>query len=212
MTTTTDTTASVTRAGAPHRDDVVRALSAAFADDPVFGWILPHPDDRLPALPPTFAAFVDAFARHDATDAALVGGDVAGAALWVPPGVEAVHPDDAGALDAALALLPDPAQHRLAQCMEVFATLHPHEPHWYLNFLGIDPAHQGRGLGSALLGSVLEVADAWHQPAYLEATSPRNRALYERHGFRCIGDLVMPGGPTAFAMWREPQGCAGPVR
>lgn len=55
-----------------------------------------------------------------------------------------------------------------------------------------------------MLGEVLDTADRAGQPAYLEATNQRNRALYERHGFRHVGDLTLPAGPTAYAMWRDP--------
>jgi len=46
--------------------------------------------------------------------------------------------------------------------------------------------------------------DADGQPAYLEATSEHNRRLYERHGFVVTAPIVLPDGPTAYAMWREP--------
>jgi ribosomal protein S18 acetylase RimI-like enzyme len=89
--------------------------------------------------------------------------------------------------------------------VELFGAAHPHEPAWYLQFLGVDPAYQGRGLGSALLRDVLDAADESGQAAYLEASSDRNRALYERHGFAHLGDLTLPDGPTAYAMWRDPR-------
>jgi hypothetical protein len=42
-------------------------------------------------------------------------------------------------------------------------------------------------------------------PAYLEASSARNRALYERHGFEVTEELSLPkGGPPIWLMWREP--------
>jgi hypothetical protein len=56
-----------------------------------------------------------------------------------------------------------------------------------------------------MMRHVLSVADRNGQPAFLVATSPRNREFYERHGFRCTVDLTLPNGPTAFAMWREPD-------
>ena len=93
--------------------------------------------------------------------------------------------------------------------MEAFTILdahHPHEPHWYLGFLGVQPALQGLGLGSALLQATLVGVDAAGEPAYLEATSADNRRLYERHGFEVVRELPLPGGPSLFAMWREPQG------
>ena len=45
---------------------------------------------------------------------------------------------------------------------------------------------QGRGLGGALLGFLCDRADGAGLPAYIEATSGRNRALYERFGFRLL--------------------------
>jgi hypothetical protein len=50
----------------------------------------------------------------------------------------------------------------------------------------------------------LERCDRDGAPAYLEATSDRNRALYERHGFRADGGIPLPGGPMVWRMWRDP--------
>jgi hypothetical protein len=42
-------------------------------------------------------------------------------------------------------------------------------------------------------------------PAHLEASTERNRALYERHGFSLTGSFNLPaGGPPLREMWREP--------
>ena len=40
-------------------------------------------------------------------------------------------------------------------------------------------------------------------PAYHEATTPRNRALYERHGYVTQGEFTLPDGPTLWRMWRD---------
>jgi predicted N-acetyltransferase YhbS len=70
-------------------------------------------------------------------------------------------------------------------------------------FLGVVPGMQGRGLGGALLRERLATADTEGLPAYLEASSPGSKALYERHGFRCVGDPVrLPDGPDIWPMWR----------
>ena len=84
---------------------------------------------------------------------------------------------------------------------------HPKEPHWYLHFLGTEPARQGRGIGSAVLKPMLDTCDAQGLPAYLEATSERNRSLYMRNGFEDHGEpLRLPDdGPLMFPMWREPR-------
>ena len=83
---------------------------------------------------------------------------------------------------------------------------HPQDPpHWYLFILGTEPAAQGRGLGSALLDQGLARVDADGMPAYLESSSERNLALYGRHGFEMTSEVVIPGGPRIWPMWREPR-------
>jgi ribosomal protein S18 acetylase RimI-like enzyme len=96
--------------------------------------------------------------------------------------------------------------------VEQMARFHPAGDLWFLPLLGVDPVAQGRGLGSALLRHGLAACDRDGLPAYLEATNPRNRALYERHGFR-VGDVIQAGSsPPMRAMLREPRtGDTGPA-
>ena len=56
-----------------------------------------------------------------------------------------------------------------------------------------------------MLAHKLEQIDAAGGAAYLEASSPRNRALYERHGFELLEEFTAEGGPTMYAMWRAPR-------
>jgi ribosomal protein S18 acetylase RimI-like enzyme len=78
-------------------------------------------------------------------------------------------------------------------------------PHWYLGYLGTRRGRQGQGLGTQLLREVLAGLDADGVPAYLESSNERNLPLYERNGFRVIGELQALGyGPTIWRMWREP--------
>ena len=56
-----------------------------------------------------------------------------------------------------------------------------------------------------MIQPVLERCDSERAPAYLEATDPRARPLYERNGFEAIDELELPGGgPPFWPMWREP--------
>jgi GNAT superfamily N-acetyltransferase len=79
-------------------------------------------------------------------------------------------------------------------------------PHWYLGYLGTRRGRQGQGLGSEMLREVLTGLDTGGVPAYLESSNERNLPLYERHGFRVVGELQALGrGPTIWRMWREPR-------
>jgi hypothetical protein len=53
---------------------------------------------------------------------------------------------------------------------------------------------------------VLTKADADGMPAYLESSNARNVPLYERHGFKVVGDFqALNDGPTIWRMWRDPK-------
>jgi GNAT superfamily N-acetyltransferase len=81
---------------------------------------------------------------------------------------------------------------------------HPHEPHWYLNLIGVEPSAQGHGGGSALLAHTLERCDAEGLPAYLDSNTERSIPLYQRHGFEVTEEVRLPrGGPPFWRMWRE---------
>ena len=81
---------------------------------------------------------------------------------------------------------------------------HPRKSHWYLSELGVRPQSQGRGYGSKLMFEMLATCDRERIPAYLESSTERSRALYERHGFRTTEVIRMPrGGPPLWLMWRH---------
>jgi ribosomal protein S18 acetylase RimI-like enzyme len=82
---------------------------------------------------------------------------------------------------------------------------HPREVHWHLPLIGVDPAHQGRGIGSALLRHVLKECDGQKVLVYLEATSPRNISLYEQHGFEALGRIQVADSPPIVPMLRKPR-------
>ena len=71
--------------------------------------------------------------------------------------------------------------------------------------LGTEPASQGQGLGSAVLGPVLEQCDADGVGAYLESSKERNIDFYARHGFRVTDELRLLRGPRMWGMWRDPR-------
>ena len=84
---------------------------------------------------------------------------------------------------------------------------HPKDPpHQYLALLGTDPAHQGTGIGSALIAGVLARCDEQGLGAYLESSKEENVPFYGRHGFEVVAELTMRDGPTMWRMWRDPKG------
>ena len=84
---------------------------------------------------------------------------------------------------------------------------HLREPHFYVRTVGVRTALQGQGVGSALMQPMLEKADSAGLPTYIEASSERSAALYERLGFLHMGVFELPeGGPPVWPMRRPPVG------
>lgn len=192
-------------AGRDDRELVAGLLDSAFQDDPVSGWIFPGEEERRTTHPRLMAAFVDivlAEGRIEVTE------DAAACALWLP--MPAGGEDDEGGDEEDFAQLRealDPDNERIEQIGTLTAEVHPvGRAHEYLWMIGVVPGRQGEGLGTALIGSVLERCDREGVPAYLEASSARSRGLYERLGFELVEQpLDLPGGPQMFPMWREPR-------
>ncbi len=191
------TTEAHVRAVAPaDRKKAVATIALAFASDPMMRWSFPDPARYF-----TIARdFIDAFGGH----AVEHGGadeiaDFAAAALWLPPGVA---PDDEAMGAIIAANMPAEKLEDGGSLFEQMDRFHPNEPHWYLPLIGADPVHQGKGYGSALMAHALKRCDRDGLPAYLESSNPTNVPLYERHGFKVIGEIQAGSSPKLTPMLR----------
>lgn len=176
-------------------------LARAFHEDPVFTWWIPDPDRRRVTLPPFFALFVETFLVHGLV---YVDADTTGTAVWGPPSNPMGIEDDEAFGARTEEIVAGVDLPRVLEISTVLAEHHPSVPHYYLQWAAVLPEQQGRGIGSALLAPVLRRCDREGLPAYTEATSLRNRRLYERHGFTFVNDIAPAGGPPLYRMWREP--------
>jgi len=64
---------------------VCDVITLAFATDPLVRWMIPDPTRYLAAMPDIVDAFGSPGIPHGGV---FVAGPFAGAALWLPPGVE----------------------------------------------------------------------------------------------------------------------------
>lgn len=182
-------------------DALGTVLGRAYAGDPVWSWVYPQ-SDRSRRLARMFRSLLRATRDRGAT--VLTDQATRGAAIWQ-------RSDDRGLgvlgnLRMGTSMVASGARVRRGQAvMRAIERRHPKEPHWYLAVLGIDPTHQGEGIGSALVRHVLDDPANVGEPAYLETETPANVPFYERHGFRVVGELDVPGGgPHLWLMWRRP--------
>jgi GNAT superfamily N-acetyltransferase len=195
--------ASIAKASEADIGAMSATLAAAFYDDPVNSWLLPDDDRRLDQLERSFSLFTRRlYAGHDEMYATR---QIAGAAIWEPPGTWKVPISTQVRLTPATIAVYGRRTPALLRVVTRMEKGHPTEPHMYLPFVGVRPEWQGTGIGSALLRPVLDRCDRDRLPAYLEASSPRSRACYERLGFELMEEFEpAPGCPPLWRMWREP--------
>lgn len=194
----------VRRAGSDDVTVLATVLARAFDDDPVSMYAFPDDERRRRALPRFFEVEL---AREYMRDGEIyTTEDLAGAALWGPPGKRR---QGLRSVLAMIPLVPMIGWSRLPAVVRGLASIeakHPKEPHYYLGVLGTDPPSQGKGIGSSLLAPVLERCDAEGIPAYLESSKENNLPFYSRHGFAVTTEVALPGaGPKLWLMWREPR-------
>jgi ribosomal protein S18 acetylase RimI-like enzyme len=177
-------------------------LARAFQDDPAWSWVLPNARRRASLLPWLFQM------GFEVTDAEIwtTGGAVLGIARWMPPGRPNVH---VGPMLRALVATPVRVREATSRflaygrAVEAMRAEAVPEPHWYLAGVGVEPARQREGIGSALITPGLEAARAAGFPAALLTNSDRNLSFYRRHGFELVREGHTPeGGPKAWMMRR----------
>jgi len=196
---------SVRKAQQADLPELVRVMARAFDDDPIANWFVKQDERRSERI----HRFMDVGTRKLTFPFGEVytSDGIHGGALWTPPGKWKMG------IFGQLMLLPQMASiaswRRMPSVMGGFNAVekkHPHEPHYYLMALGVEPEHQGKSIGTQLMRPVLEKCDKDRVPAYLESSKEKNVPLYERNGFKVTEVFQVPnGGPPIWLMWRDPQ-------
>jgi ribosomal protein S18 acetylase RimI-like enzyme len=172
-------------------------LTRAFIDDPMLRWPLPTTDDVAERMRATFGAIYEGIVG---AGVAWEAGDAAGFAVWIPAG----SAQDMFESDAAVRDRLDPLTHDGGARYDVlWGWIEERVPDdvWYLDAIGVDPARQGEGIGSALIRFGLDRAKTDGVDAFLETANPRNVGYYERFGFRVVDEgEPAPDGPHLWFM------------
>ena len=93
---------------------------------------------------------------------------------------------------------------RLLTFWNELAKVHPTQPHYYTEYLAVKPGYQGHGVATLFGSTLAPTADRARIGVYLETPNPRTVPLYERFGFRLLGEKDILGVRFAL-MWRDPQ-------
>jgi GNAT superfamily N-acetyltransferase len=191
-------------------NEAAAVLARSFQEDPNFTAIHRDPSKRARALPHVFRASIRDALPYGGVLAAVHRGEIVGVAVGLPPGrFPPTARRQAGVARDYLRILgADPLSFwHIMRFGRAAIKLHPREPHWYLEALGVEEGFRGRGIGSRLLAAITTRADQESVGCYLETATERNVPLYASHGFEVLrsGVRLAPDGPPFWLMWRPPQ-------
>jgi ribosomal protein S18 acetylase RimI-like enzyme len=187
-------------------DPIAETLARAFFDDPLICFLLKDEAVRPAKMPKLFKLLFKLGLPHGACD---VTAGYEAVALWRPP--NAWHIPTIQYLTHGAAFIDVFGLGGGLQVMGAMDTIekrHPHEPHYYLQAIGTDPAKQGKGFGGVVIRRHLAVADAVAMPCYLESSKDTNIPIYKSFGFEVTGEISFPNGPTIWPMWRKARAAA----
>lgn len=198
---------AVRQAREDERDVVAGVLHDAFIDEGGLNYWLRQGRDKERARRRFFHAAVRK-AVHPGRTLWLAEAEAPlGAAIWLAPGQHAYDYTPLQQLALTPLLLSIAGVSGMSRALalgERLAHCHPRAPHAHLTFLGVASAAQGRGVGSALLKSACADLDAAGTLAFLETTTARNVALYQRHGFEVSHEFNV-SDVTFWTMERAPR-------
>jgi len=89
----------------------------------------------------------------------------------------------------------------LIKWFSAWSRLDPEEPHVHLGPIGVTPAAQGEGIGSALMSRYIQFLEEKGAAGYLETDRAENIDFYKQFGFAVMHTKRVIGTPT-WHMWR----------
>lgn len=197
----------------PIRDDELldgrRALARAFDADPLFQFLFPPAKRRARWLEIIMAGTLAETVPDEHVFVPEQGGAAAGVMALLPPG--AYPPPSRRRWGVVFRRSRRPGfglpPYRLFRSalptLSRIGKLHYPDPHYYLQTVGVDPEHAGKGIGGAFMRKLCAMSDEARVPAYLETSNPVNLGFYRRFGFEERDRTDTPGGgPPIWTMLR----------
>jgi GNAT superfamily N-acetyltransferase len=194
---------NVRLAGLEDVDAVAEAVTAAFANDPAWSFIV---GTGNPGAMNAFARALLIPRINGST--AWITDDCTTVAMWDRRAVPGPLDDEDAWWAAFRVEVGEDIWARLDAYDKALEARAPAEPYWYLGVLATHPDHQGRGLATAVLQPGLAAADHEGWDCWLETSTPANKTFYAGRGFTEGIAIDVPGGPPTWWLRRPARAAA----
>jgi ribosomal protein S18 acetylase RimI-like enzyme len=196
------TTVAPVRLPPERLDEAATVMGRAVVDDPLFLYLLPDVQQRVTGVPMMMEMFLRIGLAHG--EVWVTPPPIRGVACWLSPAHSTITEEDrnaAGWQEVRNALgreAVDRFQAFFGDRDDAVGSLAA-EPHWHLTWLGVEPGHQGQGIGSTLVRQMTTRADADGLACWLFTFAPRNVPTYERLGFHVTLETLLPS--SGLQLW-----------
>ena len=191
-------------------DALKKPVARAFDKDPFVNWVVLQDGKRTKRI----ELFFETGAKHLALryEHIFTTEDFSGVAMWYPPEPKNCWKSstlkDLSLMHKWIAIMgirQMPSRMSGHELIKKHHLKNMEEPHFYLEVMAVDPAHQRKGIGSRLVHHGLSMCNEKGVPAYLETGLEENVRFYQKHAFRVIEEFTLPKGPKSWAMIYEPK-------
>jgi len=172
-------------------------LARAYEGNPLLRWVFPDDATRPDATATWLGPPIEQYLAVGVVHVAQTGGRVVGVAAWRPVGAGTPPPSLPTPADALSALVGADRAARVLAALAGTRDLAPATPAAYLNYLAVDPDHQGRGVGARLVRAGQATL---RTPSWLGTTAAANISFYERLGYRPFASRALGDGPVLTLM------------
>lgn len=170
-------------------------LSRAFQNDPVFRWQIPDANKRLAKIHNFWELTLRVGIKY--SEVYGTSENLEGIAIWRPP--QNVNISYWKFVKHGGYKFQFKFGAETAKKMTFFQAvnnsirdIYMKTPYWYLDVIGVDPKHQGKGFARMLLKPMLKRIDKDNFPIWAETNLKRNVIFYEHFDFSILEEIIIP--------------------